>query len=33
MSTCHRGKDYMKCFCKDLKERATEIINYGKKKK
>ena len=28
---CYRGQDCMKSFCKDLKERATEIINYEKK--
>ena len=28
----YRGKDYMKKFCKDLKEHATRIINYEKKK-
>ena len=28
----YRGKDYMKKFCKDLREHATKIINYGKKK-
>ena len=28
----HRGKDCMKKFCKDLREHATKIINYGKKK-
>ena len=27
-----RGKDCMKKFCKDLKEHATRIINYEKKK-
>ena len=26
------GKDCMKKFCKNLRERATKIINYGKKK-
>ena len=30
---CYRGKDCMKSFSKDLKERATKIINYEKKKK
>ena len=30
---CYRGKDYMERFCKDLKELATEIINYKKKRK
>ena len=29
---CYRGKDCMKRFCKDLKEHATRIINYEKKK-
>ena len=28
----YRGKDCMKKFCKDLKEYATRIINYEKKK-
>ena len=28
----YRDKDYMKKFCKDLKEHATRIINYEKKK-
>ena len=28
----YRGKDWMTSFCKDLKEHATKIINYGKKK-
>ena len=28
----YRGKDRMKKFCKDLKEHATRIINYEKKK-
>ena len=28
----YRGKDCMKKFCKDLKEHATIIINYEKKK-
>ena len=28
----YRGKDYMKKFCKDLREHATKIINYEKKK-
>ena len=28
----YRGKDCMKKFCKDLKEHATRIINYQKKK-
>ena len=28
----YRGKDCMKKFCKDLKEHATRIINYKKKK-
>ena len=29
---CYRDKDCMKKFCKDLKEHATRIINYEKKK-
>ena len=28
----YRGKDCMKKFCKDLRERATKIINYEKKR-
>ena len=28
----HRGKDCMKKFCKDLREHATRIINYLKKR-
>ena len=28
----YRGKDCMKKFCKDLRKRATKIINYEKKK-
>ena len=28
----YRGRDCMKKFCKDLREHATEIINYEKKK-
>ena len=28
----YRGEDCMKKFCLDLREHATEIINYGKKK-
>ena len=28
----YKGKDCMKKFCKDLKEHATRIINYEKKK-
>ena len=28
----YRGKDCMKKFCKDLREQATKIINYEKKK-
>ena len=27
----YRGKNCMKNFCLELKEHATEIINYGKK--
>ena len=26
----YKGKDYMKIFCKDLKEHVTKIINYEK---
>ena len=29
----YRGHDCIKMFCKDLKEHATKIINYEKKKK
>ena len=29
----YKGKDCMERFCKYLKEHATKIINYGKKKK
>ena len=29
----YRGKDCMETFCKDLKEPATKIINYEKKKR
>ena len=29
---CYRGKDYMKRFCKILKEHAIKIINYEKKR-
>ena len=28
----YMGKDYMKKFCKDLREHSTKIINYEKKK-
>ena len=28
----YRGDDYMKKFCKDLREHSTKIINYEKKK-
>ena len=28
----YRGKDFMKKFCKDLREHPTKIINYEKKK-
>ena len=28
----YRGKNYMKNFCLDLREHATKIINYEKKK-
>ena len=27
----YRGEDCMKKFCKDLRENAMKIINYGKK--
>ena len=30
---CYGGKGCMERFCKDLKEHATKIINYEKKKK
>ena len=30
---CYRGEDCMETFCEDLKEHATKIINYKKKKK
>ena len=29
---CYRGKYCMKRLCKDLKEHATKIVNYEKKK-
>ena len=29
---CYRGKDCMERLCKDLKEHATKIINYAKKR-
>ena len=29
---CYKGEDCKKKFCKDLREHATEIINYEKKK-
>ena len=29
---CYRGKDCMIKFCKNLREHATKIINYKKKK-
>ena len=29
---CYRGKDCMEKFCKDLRQHATRIINYEKKK-
>ena len=29
---CNRGKDCVKNFCKDLKEHATKIISYKKKR-
>ena len=28
---CYKGEDCMERFCKDLREHATEIINYEKK--
>ena len=28
----YRAKDCMKRFCEDLKEHATKVINYEKKK-
>ena len=28
---CYKGEDCMAMFCKDLREHATEIINYEKK--
>ena len=28
----YRGDDFMKKFCKDLREHSTKIINYEKKK-
>ena len=28
---CYKGEDCMKMFCWDLREYATEIINYEKK--
>ena len=28
----YRGKDFIKNFCKDLKNHATKIVNYEKKK-
>ena len=28
---CYKGEDCMEMFCKDLREHATEIINYEKK--
>ena len=28
---CYKGEDFMEMFCKDLREHATEIINYEKK--
>ena len=30
---CYIGHDCMKMFCKDLKEHATQITSYEKKKK
>ena len=30
---CYGGKGCMERFCKDLKEHATKIIDYEKKKK
>ena len=29
---CHKGKDCMERFCKDLIEHAMKIMNYEKKK-
>ena len=29
---CYRGKDCMESFCKSLKEHATKLINYEKKR-
>ena len=29
---CYRDKDCVEKFCKDLKEHATKIINYEKKR-
>ena len=28
----YRGHDYIETFCKDLKEHAMKIINFGKKR-
>ena len=28
----YKDKDFMKNFCKELKEHTTKIINYGKTK-
>ena len=30
---CYKGEHCMNKFCKDLREHATDIINYEKKKK
>ena len=30
---CYKGEDCIERFCKDLREHATRIINYEKKKK
>ena len=30
---CYKGKNFMKKFCKDLREHVTRIINHEKKKK
>ena len=32
MLDCHRGKDYMKEFCQDLRKHIEKIINYEKKR-
>ena len=30
---CYKGEDCMERFCQDLRDHATKIINYEKKKK